>query len=192
MEPNSPLFDQSTPSAASTVSQPLALPEESPNPSPGFFSTLVRLLLALAITIGLIFVTVWGLKIIWEKRGWNNVVDEGKPVRILTSTYLAPRKTIHLVEVANRILVLGVGNEEVNCLEVIREPAEVESLREATQPGFHKIFTRITQKHETAQKEVETQKIIEESSRLVGGYLEKLKKITKDKKTPPQPKDGKE
>src|SRR5579885_1210718 len=68
LEPNSPLFDQSTPSASSKVSQPLALPEESPNPSPCFFSTLVRLLFALALTIGLIFVTVWGLKVIWEKR----------------------------------------------------------------------------------------------------------------------------
>src|SRR6185295_5429183 len=162
VEPNSPLFSQnSNVSAAKDGNQPLALPEEKPNPSPGVFSTLIRLFLALGLTIGLIFTTVWGLKIVWEKRGWNNLTEEGKPVKVLTSTYLAPRKSIHLVEVGNRILVLGVGNNEVNCLDVIQEPEEVESLRSASsQQGFPKIFDRVLRKNETADGEAETRKII--------------------------------
>src|SRR5690349_5678498 len=52
-----------TPGAAGA---PMALPEESQTPSPSLFSTLLRLVLALAITIALVFVTIWGLKWVWE------------------------------------------------------------------------------------------------------------------------------
>jgi flagellar protein FliO/FliZ len=193
IEPNSPLFSQDTGvSTAKDASKPLALPEEKPNPSPGVFSTLLRLFLALALTIGLIFATIWGLKIVWEKRGWNNLAEEGKPIKVLTSTYLAPRKSIHLVEVGKRILVLGVGNDEINCLDVIQEPEEVESLRSASsQQGFPKIFDRVLRKNETADGEAEAQKIIRESSQLVGGYVEKLKKISTKKKTETESVDKK-
>ena len=182
---SSPLFEKNQNNSVDKEknAEPLALPEETPNPSPGLLSTLLRVLFALAFVIGLIVVTVWGVKFIWEKQGWNNLGEQSKPIKVLTSTYLAPRKTIHLVEVGKRLLVLGVGNEEVNCLDVITEPGEVEALRQAAQQGFPKIFNRIVQKHETVQQEAETHKIIAESSQLVGGYLEKLKRISKKKKT---------
>src|SRR5579883_1360871 len=104
LDSNSPLFDQTPVSSSGTNfnSQPMALPEESPNPSPGLFSTLARLIFALAVTLFLIFATVWGLKWVWEKKGWNQWTEEGKAVRILATTYLSPRKTIHLVEIGKR------------------------------------------------------------------------------------------
>jgi len=164
------------------ISQPLALPEETPNPSPSFLSTLARVFLALAIIVGLIILTVWGVKYIWDRQGWNTLGEQTKPIKILTTTYLAPRKALHLIEVGKRLLVVGVGNDEINCLDVITEPGEVEFLRQATQQGFPKVFSRVLQKTESAQNEVETKKIIEESNQLVGVYVEKLKKISKKKK----------
>jgi flagellar biosynthetic protein FliO len=183
LEPNSPLFDQNSKANSAPSSQPMALPEEIPNPSPGLFSTLVRLISALALTIILIAVTVWGLKWILEKRGWNNQTDEGKPLKILSSLYLAPRKTIYLVEVGKRILVLGVGSDEVNCLDVIQDAEELEALKNAFPQGFNGIFNRIVRRHETDQQEAETKQMIEESSQAVGDYVAKLKSI-KNKKTP--------
>lgn len=182
LDSNSPLFQPDQQDKNTTVDKakptaPLPLPEEAPNPSPGIFSTLVRLLFALGLTIGLIFATVWGLKIIWEKKGWNALGDENKPIRVLTSAFLAPRKTIHLVEIGKRILVVGVGNDEVSCLDVITNPEEVELLRNSTQQGFPKVFNRALQKQEMVHQEAETQRIVEESNQLVGGYVEKLKKI---------------
>ena len=185
LDSNSPLFDQNQQTSASKekVPTPLALPEEIPNPSPGIFSTLLRLLFALALTIGLVIATIWCLKIVWEKRGWNNQADEGKPVKVLTSTFLSPRKVIHLVEIGKRILVVGAGTDEMNCLDVITQPEEVEALRQAAQQGFPKVFRHVLQKHETAEQEEETQKIVEESTKVVGGYVEKLRKISQKKKT---------
>ena len=160
-------------------SQSLALPDEAPNPSPSLFATLLRLLAALAVIIGLIVLTVWGLKVVWGKRGWSQFAEEGKPVKVLTMVHIAPRKAIYLVEVGNRILVVGVGNEEMNCLDVIQNSEEVNALRLSTVQGFPKIFNRITERHNMADQKVETQKIIKESNQVVGDYVNKLKNMKK-------------
>lgn len=188
LDSTSQIFDQgqNVKSNQTPSSQPLAMPEETPNPAPSLFGTLARLVLALAVTIALIMLTVWGLKWVWGKRGWNQLAEEGKSVRVLSSTYLAPRKTIHLVEVGKRILVVGVGSEEMTCLDIIREPEEVEALKNAAQQGFPKIFNRIVQRHDTIQQESENQRILEESSKVVGGYVAKLKNMKKKKNTPEQ------
>jgi flagellar biogenesis protein FliO len=182
LDSNSPLFQQGIPQGK--TAQPLALPEEAPTPSPGIFSTFLRLIFALAVTIGLIVLTVWGLKLVWEKKGWNSPGDENKPVKVLASTFLAPRKTIYLVEIGSRILVLGVGHEEVNCLDVIRESGEVEALKAASQQGFPKIFSRVIHRNEMAEERVEARKILEEGSKTLGGYVEKLRKLKSKEKHP--------
>jgi flagellar biogenesis protein FliO len=185
LDSDSQIFEQNQNVNSSEVkkSQPLALPEETPNPSPSLFVTLVRLLVALIVIIGLIVLTVWGLKLVLEKKGWNQFTEEGKPLKVLTSTYIAPRKAIYLIEVGNRILVVGVGSEEMNCLDVIQDTEEVNALRGAALQGFPKIFSRISQRQETANREAETKEIIKESNQVVGEYLNKLKKMKKNKPT---------
>jgi len=191
LDPDSRLFEQTpnNPNPSVASNQPLALPEETPNPSPNLFVTFLRLLGALAIIIALIVATVWGLKLVWEKRGWNQLSDDGKPIRVLTSTYIAPRKAIHLVEVGKRILVVGVGNEELNCLDIIQDPEEVEALKNSCIQGFPKILNKIVRRNESADQEAETEKIIKESNVAVGDYVEKLKKMKRRKNTS-EPPDG--
>lgn len=163
------------------VSQSMALPEETPTPSPSLFSTFLRLLLALGVTIGLIVATVWGLKWVWEKRGLGQWAEEGKAMKVLTSTFLSPRKTIYLVEVGKRILVVGAGGDELTCLDVIQDAEEVEALRNLSQQGFPKVFNRVIQNHEALDQEAEAKRILEESSQAVGGYVAKLKNMKKSK-----------
>lgn len=191
VDEKSPMFQQGSNGNSNSApsSQALALPEEAPTPSPGIFSTLARLVLALAVTVGLIVLTVWGLKWVWEKKGLSQWTEDGKVVRVLASTYLSPRKTIHLVEVGKRILVVGVGGDEMSCLDVIREPEEVESLRGAAQQGFPKVFNRVLQHHDTADHEAEARRILEESNQAVGGYVAQLKNMKK-KKNISEPPDG--
>src|SRR5205823_5331151 len=88
VDSNSPLFEKKQNDYADKekTAEPLALPEETPNPSPGLFSTLLRIFFALALIIGLIVVTVWGVKFVWGKQGWNNLGEQGKPIKVLTST----------------------------------------------------------------------------------------------------------
>jgi flagellar biogenesis protein FliO len=183
LDSDSQIFDQNQKVSPSEdkKSQPLALPEETPNPSPSVWVTLIRLFAALVVIIALIVLTVWGLKLVLEKKGWNQFTEEGRPLKVLTSTYIAPQKAIYLVEVGNRILVVGVGREELNCLDVIQDVEEVNALRSATSQGFPKIFNRIYQRQDTANREAETKEMIKESNQVVGEYLNKLKKMKKNK-----------
>jgi flagellar protein FliO/FliZ len=187
IDASSPLFSQnSQPSSVDSPSQTVALPEATPNPAPSFFSIFFRLLVALGITVGLIYATVWGLKLIWEKQGWNVKVDEGKPIRVLNSMHLGPRKTIQVVEVGKRLLVLGVGHEEVNCLSVITEPDEIETIKQASQTAFPNLLQRVVRKQEGVTPDSAPEKVFEESRQLIDGYLDKLKTISKRKKNKDQ------
>lgn len=181
IDSNSPIFhqDKTMSQDATPSSDQVSLPEEAPNPSPGFFSTLFRLFLALTLIVVLIVATVFGLKLILDKKGWNGFAEEGKSIRVLTSAFLAPRKTIHLVEVGKRILIIGAGNEELTCLDVITDPAEIELLRQSNQQGFPKIFNKVIRKQETDLQHEEAHRIAEESKKVVDGYVKKLKRISK-------------
>ena len=177
----SQIYQQGTTTGAA-ISQTLPLPDASSTPSPSLWGTFFRLVLTLVLIVGLIFVTVWGLKQIWERRGMQNPEDADKPVKVLNSTYLAPRKAIYLVEVGKRVLVLGVGSDEINKLDVITDPEEIEMLRQATQAGFPNILDRLLQREVVEKSDEETERMIIESNETVGGYVEKLKKAGKKKK----------
>jgi flagellar protein FliO/FliZ len=187
VDSSSALFSQNSPQSSTGASpQTVALPEVTPNPAPSFFSIFFRLLIALGITIGLIYVTIWGLKLIWEKQGWNIKVDEGKPIRVLNSMHLGPRKTVQVLEVGKRLLVLGVGHEEVNCLAVITEPEEIDLIKQASQNAFPHLLQRVVRKQEGAAPDSAPEKIFEDSRQVLGGYLDKLKTISKRKKNKEQ------
>ncbi len=157
----------------------LPLPAETPQPLPGFFSTFLRLILALGLTIGLIYLTVWGLKVLWEKRGLSGSSDEGKPIKVIASAYLAPRKTLHLVEVGKRILVVGSGNDEIHPIDVITDEAEMEIIRKDCHQGFPEVFGKFMHRQEVRDHAVEARKIVSEGRQAVGDYLEKVKKASK-------------
>lgn len=168
----------STPGA---VAAPLALPEESQSPSPSLFSTLLRLVLALTITIGLAVVTIWGLKWVWENKGITQAGEDGKPVRVFHTTYLAPRISIQLAEIGSKVLVLGVGHEEVRCLGVIEDPSEIAALKENAPSGFPQALQRILKNKEAQEKGERAQAAFRESHEAVGEYVQKLKNLKKKK-----------
>jgi flagellar biogenesis protein FliO len=95
---------------------------------------------------------------------------------------LAPRKAVYLVEIGNRILVVGVGTNEVNCLTVITEATEIESLKQVTQQNFPAIFNRLVHKDVIERRERETDRAIANSSKAVGDYVKGLKKTYQRKR----------
>jgi flagellar biogenesis protein FliO len=193
IEPDSPLFESGSVSAPLSASPraPLDLPSEVPNASPGLLDTLGRVFAALTIVILLIVATVWGLKIIWEKRGMASPRDEGKGIKVLTSVFIAPRKTILLVEVGKRILVVGVGTEEINSLDVIVDPEEVEALKKNSGQGFPALLDKILHRTDSSANIADTENMISESKKTVSGYIEKLKGSSPRKKGGQNESDGK-
>jgi flagellar biogenesis protein FliO len=86
------------------------------------------------------------------------------------------------VEVGNRILVLGVGNDEITRLDVITDPIEMETIRQSTQVGFPNILERLIHREVAEKTNAETQQIISESSAAVSGYVEKIKRTNRKRK----------
>lgn len=194
IESNSPLFDSNSGSASTTGSKalPLDLPSDAPTASPSLLDTFGRVFAALALIIVLIVATIWGLKLIWEKRGLTiqGQGEEGKSLRILSSVFIAPRKTIHLIEVGKRILVVGVGEAEIHPLDVITDPLEVEALKKSSKQGFPIILEKMLHRSNPQTTAEDTEKIIAESKKNIGGYIERLKKASRKKDKGSDESDG--
>lgn len=169
IDSQSPIFqqEQTLKSNNEKTVPPLGFPEEPQNPFPSIFYTLGKVLFALLLIVSIIYMTLWGLKIIWERRSWPKQFEKGKPIKILASSYLAPQKAIYLVEIGKKILILGVGREEINCLDTIILPEEVEALKANLSPGFQNIFNRVIQKHDVDQNKNEGKNIFEESNKAM-------------------------
>ena len=77
-------------------------------------TAVLRMGLWLSVLLGALYLLAWGAKRLGLVRG-------GKPgspdaVRILSRTALDPRKSILVVQVRGRVLVLGVTPSEINVL----------------------------------------------------------------------------
>lgn len=51
-----------------------------------------------------------------------------KPIRVLSTGFLGPKKSIAMVEVAGRVLILGVANEQITLLSSLEDEDEVARL----------------------------------------------------------------
>ena len=61
----------------------------------------------------------------------NTAFGGGNLVQVLSTSFLAPKKNIALVEVAGEILVLGVSDQNISLLTSIREPRRIEEIKSA-------------------------------------------------------------
>lgn len=103
---------------------------ESSQPELGFAMELLRILVTLAILIPLL---VWATR--WYgRRPWGRANRRG--LRVLVAASVGPQKTVQLVEVGDRILVIGVSQDGIRLLSEIREPDAISSLKTSLeQPG---------------------------------------------------------
>jgi len=81
---------------------------------------LVKTMLALAFVVALVWVMTWALK----KLASRQSVPGGAGVRVVSATSLGPKKSIYLVDVADRRLVLGATDQQITCLTEMERPDE--------------------------------------------------------------------
>ena len=93
------------------------------NTFPDTSQLLLRTSGALLLIVVLIFAVVFVLRrYVFSRNGSGPGSGE---VRVLNSTFLGPKKSIHLVKVLNRILVLGVSDTQIATLSEFKaEEAE--------------------------------------------------------------------
>ena len=98
---------------------------------PDLFSASLKMAYTLALVLGLMFIVLHFFK----KFGLKNSVfgSEGKPIKVLSTGFLAPRKSIALVEVAGDVLVLGIANDQISLLGSIQDPEKIEQIKNSLQ-----------------------------------------------------------
>ena len=99
--------------------------------SDGFQPMLFRTVLSLLLVVGVVYAGAWFLKRFVRQRGGG----AGFPVRVLGSTLLGPKRSLYLVEVEGRRLVLGVTDASINLITELEKGDESEIPRQSEKPA---------------------------------------------------------
>ena len=94
---------------------------------PDLFSASLKM----AYTLGLVLAAMFIIFHLFKKFGLKNSVfgGEGKPIKVLSTGFLAPRKSIALVEVAGDVLVIGISNDQISLLGNVQDPERIEQIK---------------------------------------------------------------
>jgi flagellar protein FliO/FliZ len=94
------------------------------NEGVGFLSSLAQMVAALAVVIGLILILSW-LGGRWLNAGGGPAAGS-RYIRVVEARYLAPKKSLFLVEVAGEYLLLASSGEQLNFVKQIDMVEEIE------------------------------------------------------------------
>lgn len=145
INPNSPkvLFNSKevlTPNEISPVNDKDNAPHESVsrNTKPVFADALnlrsmsLKMVYMMLVVLGILFSVFY----LFKKFVWKNSVFAGqdKPVNVISTGYLGPKKSIALVEVAGEVLVLGIANDNISLLSNIKDQNKVEKIKNPESP----------------------------------------------------------
>ncbi|WP_261132846.1 flagellar biosynthetic protein FliO [Bacillus sp. Marseille-Q3570] len=98
-----------------------------PDSGPSTFGTMMKVLFALASVVGLMVLV---LKLLHKR---TQVIQQGKGIQTLGGTMLGNQRSVQLVKVGNRILVVGVG-DNVELIKEIDDEREIEALMATNEP----------------------------------------------------------
>ena len=99
--------------------------EEAEMPQSAGTATLIgRVVGSLAVVVGLIFVT--GVLLKRFGRGGRVATTRGKLSELVEVTPLGGKRTLYLIRVADRLLVVGAGGDRLSLLSEVRDPAVLE------------------------------------------------------------------
>jgi len=94
---------------------------------PDFFATAIRMFSALLLVLGIFLGSFYVLRRLLKRDG---VTQGTSLMRTLDKTYLGVKKSVTLVAVCDKILVLGVTNDRISLLSEIDDPDSVVKLKQ--------------------------------------------------------------
>ncbi len=104
--------------------EPLVLAgNEKSEEGDSLWGSAFKMLSTLAFVIGLMFLVFYIFKKVVAKQGMFGTAD--KPIRVISTGFLGPKKSIAMVEVAGRVLILGVANDQITLLSSLEDENEV-------------------------------------------------------------------
>jgi flagellar protein FliO/FliZ len=107
---------------------------------PSLLASGWKMFYTLAIVLALMFLIVYVFKKVVLK---NSVLGgNDKLIKVLSTGFLGPKKTIALVEVAGEVLVLGISDDNISLLTQIHDDERIEKIRAVNTGGIGKIWKR--------------------------------------------------
>jgi len=92
-----------------------------------FLASLVKMISALAVVLGVMLAGLWAARKFMNKRG--AVVDDGQMIRVLSTRYMGPKSSIMLLDVLGNVIVVGVSGTQITMLTTITDEESLERLR---------------------------------------------------------------
>ncbi len=87
---------------------------------------VMKIFFLLAVVVALILAAVWALKKLSPQLAAGKTAGV---VRILSSTYLGPKRAFILVEVLDRIMLVGITESNIRLITEFTDPQEVAEIR---------------------------------------------------------------
>ena len=88
------------------------------NYHPDLLSTVLKMIIALVIVLGGLFIVFYFLRRILKREVEGS---SEKLIRVLASSYIGVKKNISLIEIPGSILVLGVTSDNIRLLAQIED-----------------------------------------------------------------------
>jgi len=92
-----------------------------------FFPSLMKMVFALALVIGLMIGAMYFIKKVLHNT--TPAMDRGTLIRVLASRYLGPKNSILVVDIAGQIIVVGLSNSQMSVLTTISDKESLAQLR---------------------------------------------------------------
>ena len=92
-----------------------------------FLASLVKMISALAVVLGVMLAGLWAVRKLMKKTGTG--VDDGQKIRVLSTRYLGPKSSIMLLDVLGSVIVVGVTGTQISMLTTITDEESLERLR---------------------------------------------------------------
>lgn len=93
------------------------------------FWAILKMIFMLGVVVALIFGTVWLLKKISPQ---FNRTSSANIIKILSISYLGPKRALVLVEILDRIMLVGVTECDIRLITEFIDPEEIARLRTMT------------------------------------------------------------
>lgn len=97
--------------------------------APDLFSSAVRMVSALAITLGILFFIFFLLRWFFSKRGAS--AGSRGLIRVISTTYLGSKRSLVLAEIAGQKVVLGLSPQAITLLTRIDSQESLERISAA-------------------------------------------------------------
>lgn len=107
-----------------------------------FMGALAKGVGALLLILSLIYGLVWTIRFFMTKKSFGNPTSD--QIRVLSTTYLAPKKSVALLQVYDKAILIGVSEDSMTTLTELDEDGEWNQLihSDQSQSGADSTFSQ--------------------------------------------------